>query len=274
MPNHVAVRRRLDAQLGRPHGIAGRLVLSSLNLANGALNRATVDALSLLPGERVLDVGFGGGVGVRRALKAGAQVIAIDPSPVAVAAGRRAFGDRVVVRSGDAAHPGQPPATLDAAYSVNTVYFWADPPAGLRALHTAIRPGGRLALGIEERELARHAGRRPDLPSTASALAAAAVEAGFADMQVTGRPRRRAVIAAIRNPEPPRSSPNESCGSIDLMVKRGFVGLGTLYAGVALIGHAQERRGAITCGCSERCWCKRQGLSLFRWTFPLGHTSR
>ena len=55
---------------------------------------------------------------------------------------------------------------------------------------------------------------------------------------------------------------------------RGLLVLGTLYAAAAMIGHARERRGAVTCECSERRWCKRPGLSFFRWTFPLGHSFR
>ena len=39
--------------------------------------------------------------------------------------------------------------------------------------------------------------------------------------------------------------------------------LGTLYVGAALIGHVQERRGAITCECREDCWCKRPGLIIW-----------
>jgi hypothetical protein len=55
------------------------------------------------------------------------------------------------------------------------------------------------------------------------------------------------------------------------VLKRVFLLLGTLYIGAALVGHAQERRGAIKFQCQEDCWCRRPGLSLFRWVFPLGH---
>jgi hypothetical protein len=55
------------------------------------------------------------------------------------------------------------------------------------------------------------------------------------------------------------------------MLRRGVPALAALYLMAALIGHLQERRGAIRCGCSEDCWCKRPGLSAFRWVFPLGH---
>jgi hypothetical protein len=58
------------------------------------------------------------------------------------------------------------------------------------------------------------------------------------------------------------------------MLRRVLLALGTLYVGAALIGHVRERRGAITCQCKEDCWCKRPGLSLFRWVFPVGHRLR
>ncbi|MGI8439510.1 MAG: hypothetical protein ACR2NV_04805 [Thermoleophilaceae bacterium] len=58
------------------------------------------------------------------------------------------------------------------------------------------------------------------------------------------------------------------------MLKRVLLLLGTLYVGAGLIGHAQERRGVITCDCQGSCWCKRPGLGLFRWVLPLGHNFR
>ena len=58
------------------------------------------------------------------------------------------------------------------------------------------------------------------------------------------------------------------------MFRGSLLLLGALYIGAALIGHAQERRGAITRECQEDCWWKRQGFSLFRWVFPFWHQLR
>lgn len=58
------------------------------------------------------------------------------------------------------------------------------------------------------------------------------------------------------------------------MRQRVVLLLGALYVGAALIGHAQENRGAITCDCQDGCWCKRPGLAAFRWVLPLGHKLR
>ncbi len=43
------------------------------------------------------------------------------------------------------------------------------------------------------------------------------------------------------------------------------------YLGLAAVGHARERSGALTCECRGDCWCKRRGVRLFRWVFPFKH---
>jgi hypothetical protein len=54
-------------------------------------------------------------------------------------------------------------------------------------------------------------------------------------------------------------------------VKRGvLVGLGG-YLLLAVGNRVAEAAGVMRCGCAEDCWCKRPGLSLFRWVFPWRH---
>lgn len=45
------------------------------------------------------------------------------------------------------------------------------------------------------------------------------------------------------------------------------------YLGAAVSGLVREQLGMVSCGCADDCWCKRPGLSLFRWVFPGGHRS-
>jgi hypothetical protein len=44
-----------------------------------------------------------------------------------------------------------------------------------------------------------------------------------------------------------------------------------LYLLTALVGKLLEAAGVSRCGCSEDCWCRRPGLSVFRWVFPFNH---
>jgi hypothetical protein len=46
-----------------------------------------------------------------------------------------------------------------------------------------------------------------------------------------------------------------------------------LYMLFAIIGRFVEGMGAVECGCSSDCWCRRPVLSTFRWVFPFGHRS-
>lgn len=59
-----------------------------------------------------------------------------------------------------------------------------------------------------------------------------------------------------------------------LFVKRVIVGLALGYLALAVITRVREAAGAYTCGCDPDCWCKKPGLSLFRWVFPRRHRNR
>jgi hypothetical protein len=61
---------------------------------------------------------------------------------------------------------------------------------------------------------------------------------------------------------------------VELPMKRLLVGVIHLYLLFAVIGRFVERMGAVECGCGDDCWCKRSGLSLFRWVFPFKHRCR
>ena len=43
------------------------------------------------------------------------------------------------------------------------------------------------------------------------------------------------------------------------------------YVVIALVARANEAAGLITCECYPDCWCKKPGLSVFRWVFPRYH---
>jgi len=51
--------------------------------------------------------------------------------------------------------------------------------------------------------------------------------------------------------------------------QRALFLVGTFWVGAALIGHAKERRGAITCECQDDCWCDKPDVDLFRWVLPI-----
>ena len=54
-------------------------------------------------------------------------------------------------------------------------------------------------------------------------------------------------------------------------MKRAILALLTGYVVLALVTRAKEAAGFYTCECDADCWCRKPGLSLFRWVFPRWH---
>jgi ubiquinone/menaquinone biosynthesis C-methylase UbiE len=124
-------------------------------------NLEVVAALAPADGERILEVGFGHGstLAAIAAKAPRAELAGIDLSVEAVghAAGRCKMGvveGRIDLRAGDSAHLPWGDASFDKAFSVHTIYFWADPLQNLRELWRVLRPDGRLFLGCRERSAA------------------------------------------------------------------------------------------------------------------------
>lgn len=139
----------LARQLSRPSGLGGRGVARLLNRGNADTNAKAIARLDVQPRHRVLDAGFGGGVGLTALLASpAATVTGVDHAETMVDAARRrhAGDDRLVV----AAAPLHALPFADGAFerilSVHTVYFWDDPPAIARELARVLAPGGRIVL--------------------------------------------------------------------------------------------------------------------------------
>ena len=177
--------------------LLGRLTLRSMNLGHRRLHRWGLDAGSIGPDSRVLDVG--GGAAVRRILRlTRAEVGAVDHSPTAVDRTRRlntadVARGRLRVMEGSAEALPFRSACFDVVTAFETVYFWPDLETGLREAVRVLRSRGRLVVADEfaDRRSAgawaeRLAMRVPD----ARALTAACRAAGFARTTAERHPRR------------------------------------------------------------------------------------
>lgn len=148
--------RSLAAQLGHPRGLSGRLVGRVLNRGNRAMIAAAVDALEVQSEAVTADLGFGGGAGLDLLLARlgpGGRVHGADVSTEMLAGARRRLGGEVATgrlvlhEAGLEALP-LPDDALDAAMTLNTLYFVSDLPAALGEMARVVRPGGRLVLGL------------------------------------------------------------------------------------------------------------------------------
>lgn len=116
---------------------------------------ALLDWCGFAPGERVVEIGCGGG-GLTRAIAArvapGGSVLGLDISDglVALAAARAAAAgiDTAAFLAGDAQRTIPPQAPFDRLVSRFGVMFFADPAAAMANLRAMIAPGGRLDFAV------------------------------------------------------------------------------------------------------------------------------
>ncbi|MBB5786589.1 class I SAM-dependent methyltransferase [Jiangella mangrovi] len=111
-------------------------------------NRAVVDVAALRPGDHVLEVGCGPGVGLELAARVvGAErAAAVDPSETFVAMARKRVPGADVRVAGAEDVPFDH-ATFTAIYTLASMHHWSDRDAGLARLIAVLAPGGRLVLG-------------------------------------------------------------------------------------------------------------------------------
>ena len=147
-----------ESQFGTPRGVRGWVAGQVVSRLTAEANRWVVGSLGILPGDRVLDVGCGPGIGLAVAAAAapGGFVAGVDPSPIMLRQARRRnrgpLGEgRVAVLGADAAALPFPDGHFDKAWSLNSMQFWPAPEMALRELGRVVVPGGRVVVALMAR---------------------------------------------------------------------------------------------------------------------------
>lgn len=186
-----------------------RYVKMAPSMWKSSMNDAVVERLAPMPGETIVDIGAGMGAGSVAALRRGATVQAIEPTPFLrnVLNLRRWLQrkrENLVVVDGSAEHMPLPDHSVEAVWSVNTMHHWVSVEAAADEIARVLQPGGRLLLVDEdfedpahpdhERFAAKHAGSHHGFSMVdAEAMGELFEAAGLADVQATeeridGRP--------------------------------------------------------------------------------------
>lgn len=204
-------------QLRRPHGWLGPIMGRLLDRANQRLNAQVIGMLDPRPGERILEIGFGGGVGLSllQARCPAARIAGAEISTPMLAGARRRFRSAMAAGTMELCEASVerlpwPDDSFDGAYTVNTIYFWPDAMAGLREIHRVLRPSGRLILGVAAQATLQRAGfaDKGFLTPSYDDIATWLGRAGFRHMRMLeDRGRHRAAIFGERPPAPSEPAP-------------------------------------------------------------------
>jgi ubiquinone/menaquinone biosynthesis C-methylase UbiE len=148
-------RSILMRAFGRPEGVLGRLGGIIMARTNEKCAAWVMDLLEIQRSDKVLEVGFGPGVGIRllARLASAGYVAGVDPSGEMVEQATARNAD--VIRSGrvDLRHRSVESLpfednTFDKALAINSMQIWPDAVGGLKEIRRVMRSGGRVALGF------------------------------------------------------------------------------------------------------------------------------
>ncbi len=183
--------RFVAKQLSQPAGFGGWVIRNLMNRGNARLNAFALEQLGLTPQDRVLEIGFGGGVALPSLLQKAGYLCGIDRSQDSVTAARRRFADEVAAqraefRTGTVEALPLAEASFDKVLTVNTVYFWSSLFGGMAEIARVLRPDGRIALGFLPKARMDRMNMPRDIftPRDPEDVTAALARAGFANVEL------------------------------------------------------------------------------------------
>src|SRR6266496_1593010 len=199
--------RFIARHLARPTGWLGGVVAQLMNWNNGKPNLFAVQQLQLSSTDRVLEIGFGGGIILPVLLESAEFVCGVDHSPDAVKRAKARFAKAVQAgradfREGsiDALPCGT--AAFNKVCTANTVYFCKSLDAGFSEIYRVLKPGGLATVEFLPKEHMDRGNFPADIFTSRAPeeVIAALTKAGFKDIRVErATPATRwNVLVAIR----------------------------------------------------------------------------
>lgn len=172
-------------QFARPTGWMGRIVGHLMAFKNSERGQWVLSQLDLEPKHRVLEIGFGSGTDVKRALEEVLFVAGIDHSEEVAAAKSRnrdaVSGGKADLRLGSADALPFGENEFDRVFAINVAQFWPDRVRVFEEMRRVMKPGAMACIAVQPRNKGatdQAAGQM------GTALASAMRDAGFDDIRV------------------------------------------------------------------------------------------
>ena len=198
--------QRALRQFSCPRGPLGHVAGRLMARMNAPLNDWVVDLLAVGAADRVLEVGYGPGLGIERATRRATEgrVAGVDLSYVMCRQASRR--NRAAIQAGRAdlrvGHAGKLPfddGAFTRAFSINSLKFWPVAQEGLAELHRTLAPGGRLVLAhrMKRDDVGRYDRSRHGMTESRLLEILEMLDGlGFRDVRVERRSIRNEQIAA------------------------------------------------------------------------------
>lgn len=181
----MTIQSALVRQFGKPDGLLGVLagLIMQVRPSNRLRNLRTLELLDIRSGDRVLELGFGPGLAVKRAseLATSGKVVGIDHSALMLREARRRNAveirtGRVELLLGSANALPRFEERFDKVLAVNVFMFWEDPVSVLAGLRGVMKSGAVIALTLQPRRSGATVG---DTRAAAERMATALRDAGY-----------------------------------------------------------------------------------------------
>ncbi len=162
-----------------------------MNRHNARMNAFAVKMLALEPDDRVLEIGFGGGVTLPALMTGAGFVAGVDRSADAVGwasskYARHVASGRADFREGHVEALPYESAAFGKVCTVNTVYFWKSLEAGFAEIRRVLAHGGHIVVGFLPKERMARMNMPADIFTLRAPedVIAALKRCGFGDIRV------------------------------------------------------------------------------------------
>ncbi|XP_034551550.1 uncharacterized methyltransferase YdaC [Notolabrus celidotus] len=196
-------------QLGHPtRSVAGWLVTRFLTRFNHFLEENAVQLSGIQPGDTVLELGYGPGLGLESAAKLltdpSGHLVGVDYSKYmhGMASDRMkefVASGKVTLHNCDVAAMPLTDSTVDKVFHCNCYYFWPDLRKGATEIHRVMKPGGLMVTTLRLSYVASFAAKRvlPGKNWQPKNYIAALRDSGFTDVRMEDKQYKQITFQVI-----------------------------------------------------------------------------
>ncbi len=155
----IIMEKRSVTELGnpaKPHGEAGIEMLKGMNVHHGPVTEWALGFLDVAPNDTVLDIGCGGGATIKRIDETTdvGKIYGIDHSEISVELStfnnERSVGcGKVKISQASVEALPFDNGSFDRIITVESFYFWPDPPKSLKEVYRVLKKGGRFLIAAD-----------------------------------------------------------------------------------------------------------------------------